>query len=458
MESRGSTLNLAQLTQYFAGASKPPSQFLVGIENEKLWVQSDHGDPVSYEGDRGIRAFLQAMCRRFGWEPISEGDNIIGLVRGETRITLEPGGQHELSGKPYPNLHMVYEEFSEHRRELSKLAQEFGVSFLGLGARPLGSVEQVPWVPKRRYQVMSRFLKEKGSLGHDMMKQTATVQTAVDYQDEEDAMEKLKVAMGVTSLVTAMFANSPISEGRLNGYMTYRSHIWTDTDPDRCGLLRGTLENGYSFQEYARFAASVPMIFIEREGHYIPAGGIPFFRYMEEGYEGCQATLEDWGVHLTTIFTEVRLKDYIELRGADSQRPGLVMAVPALWKGILYDSAARAAAWDLVRTWTWEERLELHRDICRQALMARIRGKQVLDLTNELLRISLEGLRRQAVVDEKDHDERIYLDPLSHLISERGACPALILAQLWESEWRRDPNRLIEYCRFTEKGEDGDFS
>jgi len=316
----------------------------------------------------------------------------------------------------------------------------------------------VPWVPKRRYQVMSHYLREKGSLGHAMMKQTATIQAAVDYENEADAMEKLRVAMGITSLVTAMFANSPITGGRLNGYMTYRSHIWTDTDPDRCGLIRGALESGYTFEDYARFAAAVPMIFIERGGHYIPAGGIPFSRFMAQGYEGLRATMQDWEVHLTTIFTEVRLKDYIELRGADSQRPGLVMAVPALWKGILYDPAARAAAWDLVRAWTWEERLDLHRDICRRALMARIRGVPVLDLANELLKIGLEGLRRQAVIDDQDRDERIYLEPLAHLISERRACPALILAQLWESEWRRDPNRLFAYCRFTAEGEDGDTS
>lgn len=456
MEREGVPLTLSQLIQHFTRAVKPPDRFLVGIENEKFWTRPESGEAVPYEGTKGIRAFLQAMCRRFGWEPIVEGENIIGLVRGQTRITLEPGGQHELSGKPYPNLHEVFAEFSEHRRELGLLAEDFHAGFLCLGVRPVGGVQEIPWVPKRRYQVMSRYLQEKGALSHAMMKQTATVQAAVDYADEDDAVEKLRVAMGITSLVTAMFANSPITAGELNGYMSYRTHIWSQTDPDRCGLIREALEPGYSFEKYARFAAEVPVIFIEREGRYLPLGGIPFSRFLKEGYSGYHPTLEDWELHLSTIFTEVRLKDYIELRGADSQRPDLVMAIPALWKGILYDDAARASAWDLVRSWTWEERLELHRDVCRQALAARIRGILVLDLARELLALSMEGLRRQALIDAQGRDERIYLQPLSDLISERRVCPALLIAGLWENEWHRNPERLLEYCRFTEEGGDGD--
>lgn len=452
METTGDSPSLPQLVQFFARAVKPPSRFLVGIEDEKFWIRSESGAPVPYEGENGIKAFLLSMCGRFGWEPMREGENVIGLVRGKTRITLEPGGQHELSGRPCSDLHEVFSEFSLHRRELGLLAGSFGVRFLCLGARPLGDVGEIPWVPKRRYQVMSRYLEKRGDLSHAMMKQTATVQAAVDYADEGDAVEKLRVAMGVTTLVTALFANSPISAGGLNGFMSYRSHIWSRTDSDRCGLIREALEPGYSFEKYARFAAEVPMIFIERGGRYIPVGGIPFSRFMKEGYAGYRPTLEDWELHLSTIFTEVRLKDYIEVRGADSQRPDLVMAVPALWKGVLYDPPARAAAWELVRNWTWEERLELHRDVCRQALQARIRGVPVLDLARELVALGSEGLRRQKRVDGRGRDERTYLEALSALIAERRGCPARVIARLWESEWHRDPARLLEYCRFTEEG------
>lgn len=436
-----------ELEEYFHHSAKPRDQWRVGTEYEKVGIDRLSAKAIPYSGPRGVEAILKALTEEHNWQPQEEEGHVIGLIREKAQVHLEPGGQIELSGEPCENIHCTHAEFTQHMRELVEVAERLGVVFLGLGIQPVSSLEGIAWVPKKRYRIMAPYMQRVGTMGHRMMKQTATVQANIDYSDEKDAMAKFRAAMGLSPLITAIFANSPISEGQLNGYKSFRAHIWTRTDRDRCGLLPFAFSADLSFGHYVEYALDVPMYFILRDGTYIDFTGIPFRHFLTHGYKGHYATIEDWDFHLTTLFPEVRIKRFMEVRSADSQPPELMPALPALVKGLLYDSDCLQAAWDLVKGWSWDERMEVYHDSHRYALGARIRRFSLLDLAKELLEIAWEGLKRQAALNRNGEDETIYLKPLKDLVFQ-GKCPADLLVEKWEGELGHDIKKLIEYSAY----------
>jgi glutamate--cysteine ligase len=431
-----------ELVRYIASGAKPREQWRVGTEYEKVGVLRDSGLAAPFSGSQGIEVVLRGLADRFGWEPKLERGRIIALYGRAANITVEPGGQLELSGEQCESVHCAQRELLEHIREIVAVARDIGIVFLGLGMQPLSPVEEIEWVPKRRYGIMAPYMVRVGKLGHRMMKQTATVQANFDFADESDAVRKLRVAMGLVPLISAMFANSSISEGRLNGFATLRGHIWTDTDPARSGMLPFVFGHDVSLEDYVEYALDVPMYFIIRAGEYIEATDRTFRQFLDHGYGTERATLDDWALHLTTLFPEVRLKRYLEVRSADSQPPEMMLALPALMKGILYEPDALDAAWDLVRPWSWEERVTLYHAAHRSGLSAKIRGIGLTDLARELMEIGSTGLARQRRINEHGDDERVYLERLDEIV-RGGKSPGQLLAERWEREWHRDVSCLI---------------
>jgi glutamate--cysteine ligase len=436
-----------ELEEFFHKSGKPRAEWRVGTEYEKVGVERRSAAAITYSGRRGVEAILKALVEQYDWQSQEEDGHVTGLVRGNAQIHLEPGGQIELSGEPCESIHCTHAEFTQHIREMLEVADRMDLVFLGLGIQPVSSLEEIEWVPKKRYRIMAPYMQKVGTLGHRMMKQTATVQANIDYSSEKDAMGKFRAAMGLSPLITAIFANSPISEGRLNGYKSFRGHIWTQTDNDRCGLLRFAFFPEVSFAHYVEYALDVPMYFIMRDGNYIDFTGLPFRHFLAHGHKGHYPIMEDWELHLTTLFPEVRIKRYMEVRSADSQPPELMPAMPALIKGALYDPDCLQACWDLVKSWSWDERMELYHDSHRYALAARIRRHSLLDLAKDLFQIAWEGLRRQGVVNAKGEDETIYLKPLKDLLFQ-GKCPADLLVEKWEGELGHDIRKLVDYSAY----------
>jgi glutamate--cysteine ligase len=421
---------------------------MIGTEYEKVAVDRTTGAAAPFSGARGIEAVLRALAERYGWEPKEEDGRTVALVREGASITLEPGAQLELSGAQCPTIHCTHEELTTHVREVVGVGGELGIAFLGLGIQPISRLDEIEWVPKRRYAIMGPYMARVGTLGQRMMKQTATVQANIDYSDERDAMRKLRVGMGIAPLVNAMFANSSISDGGLNGYMSFRGHVWTDTDRARCGLLPFAFRESATFADYVEWALDVPLYFILRGGRYVTeVTGIPFRRFLADGAAGERATMDDWNLHLTTLFPEVRLKGYIEFRSADSQPPERMLALPALVKGVCYTPDCLDAALDLVKRWSHEDVVELYRDVTREALLARFRGVRVLELARELLAIGEEGLRRQRALDAQGRDERVYLERMAEQLA-MGRSPARVIAEKWNGEWDGRVERLIAYAEY----------
>lgn len=436
-----------ELEEFFHSSGKPRQEWRVGTEYEKVGIDRRSAKAIPYSGPAGVEAILKALIEEYHWQPLEEDGHVIALTRDKAEIHLEPGGQIELSGEPCESIHCTKAEFTQHIREMLDVAERMGVVFLGLGMQPVSDLDAIEWVPKRRYRIMAPYMQKVGTMGHRMMKQTATVQANLDFSDEKDAMAKFRTAMGLSPLITAIFANSPISGGQLNGYKSFRGHIWTGTDKDRCGLLPFAFSPNVSFAHYVKYALDVPMYFIIRDGAYVDFSGIPFRHFLKHGHKGHHATLDDWAVHLTTLFPEVRIKRYMEIRSADSQPPELMPALAALIKGVLYDPDCLDAAWDLVKGWTWDERMEVYYDSHRQALQARVRRYSLLDLSKELLEIAWEGLKRQAVLNGNGEDETIYLKPLRDIVLQ-GKCPADLIIQKWEGELGRDIRKLIDYAAY----------
>jgi glutamate--cysteine ligase len=428
-----------QLVAYFESACKPRATWRIGTEYEKVAVWAADGMAVPFTG--GIEEVLRRLADRCGSQPVTEEDRVVALQGDDESITLEPGGQLELSGAQYDTIHSAAVEFAEHVKQIVTVGDELGIAFLGLGMQPVSLLEEIEWVPKRRYRIMAPHMERVGSLGHRMMKQTATVQVNLDYSSERDAMMKMRVGMGIAPLLTAMFANSPISDGRLNGYMSFRAHVWTDTDPPRCGLLPFVFRSALGFSDYVEYALDVPMYFIVRDGRWIDMTTLTFRRFWEEGYQGERATLADWNLHLTTLFPEMRLKGYIEVRSIDSQAPELMLAAPALVKGLFYEEDCLLAVWDMVKGWKWEERVDLYHAVHRQALKARIRGIEVAELARELIEIAATGLDRRRLGDQET--EAMYLERLRELVRRRR-CPADVIIEKWNGPWNREVKRLVE--------------
>jgi glutamate--cysteine ligase len=407
-----------ELVSYFAQAGKPPAEWRVGIEQEKIGV-TPIGEAVPFAGPGGIEAILRALTAA-GYTAEREGQQLLGAESDGLHVTVEPGGQLEFSGPVLRSAEECRISLRGHVNQVAAIAAGFGgIRFLGVGFHPFARQEDISWLPKRRYAVMRAYLPTRGHSGLRMMQMTATVQANLDYDDEESAVEKMRAAFGVTSIVTALFAASPIERGQPNGLKSGRAAIWLDTDDDRCGLLPGAFREGFGFRTYAEWALDVPMFFVVRDGQYHPAGGMTFRRFMREGWQDQVATLSDWETHLSTLFPEVRLKKYIELRGADAGPMPMAAGLAALWRGLLDDREARRQAWRLVRDVSFEQRQQLRVDVARSALGAKLGAHSVQSLAAELVGLADEGLGRLPGGAE----DRALLEPLRER-ARSGRCPA----------------------------------
>jgi glutamate--cysteine ligase len=432
------------------GPKPDRSTWRIGTEHEKFAFYRDTLEPVPYEGERGIGALLGALAAKYGWEEIKEGPNTIALKDGAASITLEPGGQFELSGAPLEHLHQTCAETGSHLSQLRDVAGAMGIAFLGLGFSPLWSLEETPIMPKGRYQIMRAYMAKVGRLGRQMMFRSCTVQTNLDFGSEADMVKKFRVGIALQPIATALFAASPFAEARLNGFLSYRGHIWTDTDPDRTGMLPFVFEDGMGFERYAKYALDVPMYFVYRGGKYIDASGQSFRDFMAgklPALPGERPTEQDWEDHLTTIFPEVRLKTFLEMRGADSGPWSRLCALPAFWAGILYDDAALEAAWSLVKSWTAEDRESLRRAVPVLGLRAPIRGNSARDIAQASLAIARQGLKSRARADNGGEDETHFLGELDD-IAATGVTPAERLIERYRTEWSGDVRHVFEACAY----------
>jgi glutamate--cysteine ligase len=427
------------LVAWFEAGSKPSSRFRLGTEHEKFVFTVEGHNPVSYEGRRGIRALLEGMQHLLGWEPIVEAGNIIGLfdVTGGGAISLEPGGQFELSGAPVETVHQTCSELMAHLAQVKEIARPLGIGFLGLGMTPNWSLAQIPMMPKGRYRIMTAYMPKVGGHGLDMMYRTCTVQTNIDYSSEADMVKKLRVSLALQPVATAMFANSPFTEGKPNGFLSFRSEIWRDTDADRSGMLPWAFEPGMGFERYVDYALGVPMYFVKRGERYIDVAGQSFRDLMEgrlQALPGERATISDWANHISTIFPEVRLKRYLEMRGVDGGPWRRLPALPAYWAGILYDDDSLDAAWDLVKDWTAAERQKLRDDVPRLGFAAAVGGQSVLQLAKTTIALADKGLARRRRLDARGQDERRYLRPIEDYVA-RGITPAEELLEKFHGPW-----------------------
>jgi glutamate--cysteine ligase len=443
----------SELIGWIAAGSKPAERWRIGTEHEKFLFRIDTLRPVEYAGPRGVRALMQGLIDQFGWLPIMEGDTIIALKRpaGEPggTVSLEPGGQFELSGEPLANVHEVGAETHNHLQQCLAAGAPLGIGFLGVGFSPNWTLAETPRMPKQRYAVMTRYMPMVGARGLDMMYRTATIQVNLDFADEADMVQKFRVSLALQPIVTAIFACSPFTEGKPNGFLSIRSEVWRDTDRARTGMLPFVFEPGMSFERYADYALDVPMYFVYRNGRYVDAAGASFRDFLAgklAQLPGEHPTLVDWSDHLTTLFPEVRMKQFLEMRGADGGRWRRICALPALWTGLLYDKTALDAAWDLVKTWTAEERQALRDGVPRSALQTPFRKTKVLELARQTLTIARAGLSRRGLHNSKAQDETIFLEPVEAILAE-GCTPAEEILSRYKGEWGKRTDRLFtEYA------------
>ncbi|NQV20877.1 MAG: glutamate--cysteine ligase [Rhodospirillales bacterium] len=429
--------NKTELVDYLASGCKSVEQWRIGTEHEKFGYQLKDLRPLPYEGECGIRAMLDGL-QRYGWTPVFENGNPIALVKDGASVSLEPGGQLELSGAPLDNLHQTCDEVHTHLAQVKDVAEEMGAGFLGLGFQPRWGLDDIPVMPKDRYNIMRNYMPTRGELGLDMMFRSCTVQVNLDFSSEADMVRKFRVGLALQPIATALFANSPFTDGQPNGFLSYRSHIWTDTDSDRCGMLRFVFDDGMSFERYVDYALDVPMYFVYRDG-YINAAGQSFRDFLAgklPALPGQLPTLTDWENHLTTLFPEVRLKRYIEMRGADGGPWHRLCALPAFWVGLLYDQTSLDEVWDIVRDWTPEERDELREQTPKMALNTPFRNGTILDLAKRILPVAAAGLQRRDRHDPKSgRDEVQYLGALEDIIRE-GRTPAEELLEAFHGRWK----------------------
>jgi glutamate--cysteine ligase len=436
-----------ELIAWIAQGSKAAERWRIGTEHEKFLFFTDTLRPVPYEGPRSVRALMEGLISRFGWQPISEGGTIIALKRPEGEpggtVSLEPGGQFELSGAPLASVHGIGEETREHLDQVIAAGEPLRIGFLGVGFSPNWSLAETPIMPKERYAIMRRYMPLVGSRGLDMMFRTATIQVNLDFSSEADMVKKFRVSLALQPIATAIFACSPFSEGRPNGFLSMRSEVWRSTDADRTGMLPFVFEPGMSFERYVDYALGVPMYFAYRGGRYIDVAGSSFRDFLAgklANLPGELPTLDDWSDHLTTLFPEVRLKRFLEMRGADGGRWRRICAVPALWTGVLYDTLSLDAAYDLIKDWSVEERQQLRDSVPKTALRTPFRRSSVLELARELHAIASAGLKRRALLNAQAQDERIFLEPVEQIVREGRTFAEEMLAR-YAQEWkgRTDP-------------------
>ena len=435
-----------QLVEHSARGERPDrDNWKIGVEHEKFGFNKADLRPLPYEGKSGIKAMLTSL-QRFGWAPVYEGDNVIALTMNGENISLEPGGQLELSGAPLATLHETCQELNTHLAQVKLVGDELGVGFLGLGFQPKWRRSEIPVMPKGRYDIMRAYMPKRGRLGLDMMLRTCTVQVNLDFASEADMAKKMRVSLALQPIATALFANSPFTEGMPNGFLSYRSQIWTDTDPDRTGMLPFAFDQNFGYEQYVDWALDVPMYFVYRDGKYVDASGQSFRDFMQgklPAAPGQVATLRDWADHLTTCFPEVRLKSYLEMRGADGGPWWKLCALPALWVGLLYDQSALDAAWDLVKTWTAQERQELRDGVPKLGLRTPFRKHTVRELAGEVLEISAQGLRARNRLSPSGENEGHFLDSLRETVAS-GQTPAEELLALYHGKWGRKVEPVFE--------------
>lgn len=441
-------LSRTDLIGAMSKGAKPRAEWRIGAEHEKFGFDRSTLRRPTYEGPNGIKAMLDGLTR-FGWDKVYEGDNVIALERKNSEgmtasISLEPGGQFELSGAPLRDVHDICNETGQHLMEVKSVADQLNLGFLGTGFDPMWTREDVPVMPKGRYGIMRAYMPKKGSLGLDMMLRTCTIQSNLDFESEADMVEKFRVSLALQPIATALFANSPFTDGKPNGFLTARANVWTDTDPDRTGMLDFVFQDGFGFERYADYALDVPMYFAKRGGRYIDLSGRSFRKFMDgrlDDLPGELATIKDWNDHLTTLFPEVRLKAYLEMRGADGGPWSRICALQALWAGVLYDAPSQAAAWDLVKHWDIADHERLRRDVTRLGLRAEVGGRTVRDIAVDLVAIAKQGLKNRARFSGGMVDERGYLSELED-IADSGITPAERLLDLYNGDWQGDLTRL----------------
>jgi len=429
--------NRNQLVEYMTSGCKPKSDWRIGTEHEKFAYHLDDLRPLEYEGENGIKTLLEKLTR-FGWQPVSEGGKVIALKQNDgSSITLEPAGQVELSGAPVMDIHETCKEVGTHLQQVKSVAAEMGIAFLGLGYQPKWQRNELPWMPKGRYAIMQRYMPTRGNLGLDMMQATCTVQVNLDFDSEQTMAKMFRIAMALQPVATALFANSPFKDGKPSGYLSYRSHIWTDTDPDRTGILPFVFEDGFGFDRYVEYMLDIPMYFVYRGGKYIDAAGQSFRDFMNgklPALPGEKPTITDWEDHLTTAFPEVRLKKYLEMRGGDGGPWSRLCAFSALWVGLLYDDDARNNAWDLIKDWSAQDVMDLRAEVPKLALGASIAGQKAGDIALDMLDIAHAGLAQRARLDGVGLDETRFLKPLFQ-IAETGMTAAEDLLFAYNGRW-----------------------
>ena len=434
-----------QLVDVMASGEKPPVDWRIGTEHEKFGFRLDDLRPPTFEGEQGIEALLKGLIR-FGWQPYEEHGQVIALSRDNASVTLEPAGQLELSGAPLETIHDTCKEVGGHLREVREVADELGLGFLGMGFQPKWRRDQMPWMPKGRYKIMRDYMPKVGKLGLDMMTRTCTVQVNLDYATEADMVKKFRVSLALQPVATALFADSPFTDGQPNGYRSYRSHIWTDTDGDRTGMLDFVFEDGFGYERYVDYLVDVPMYFSYRNGEYMDLSGRSFRKFLAgelDELRGELPTLRDWNDHMTTAFPEVRLKKFLEMRGADGGPWGRLCALPAFWVGLLYDDAALDAAWDLVKDFSMAERHALRDGVPKHGLALPFRNATIRELAIEALKISVAGLRRRARCNISGQDESAFLDTLIE-IAEAGETAADRKLALFHGEWNGDIDHVFK--------------
>tara|TARA_Y100001001_G_scaffold162452_1_gene189074 strand:+ start:576 stop:1937 length:1362 start_codon:yes stop_codon:yes gene_type:complete len=426
-----------QLVEFLEDGCKPPEDWRIGTEHEKFAFDPETFRTLAYEGKSGVREILERMCR-FGWEPVLENGKPIGLKKPDnSSISLEPGGQIELSGAPLETIHQTCGELTNHLEQVKEVAGELDVGFLGLGYIPKWTLKDINWMPKDRYKIMREYMLKKGNLGHHMMLATCTVQVNLDFSSESHMVRMFRTALALQPVATALWANSPFREGSKNGYLSFRSHIWNDTDPDRTGILPFVFEDGFGFERYVDYMLDVPMYFVYRDGQYIDVSGESFRDFLKGklgALSGKKPTLKDWEDHMTTAFPEVRLKRFLEMRGADGGPWENLCALPAFWVGLLYDNQALADAENYIADWSFDELSQLRNEVPKTALKTRFRNNSVQDIALDILEISKAGLHRRAKVDSAGNDETSFLNPLFK-IAASGNSPADNLLAAFDGPW-----------------------
>jgi glutamate--cysteine ligase len=447
-------LSRDQLIHAMSKGEKPRDQWRIGAEHEKFGFDKSTLRRPAYDGPGGIKAMLDGLTR-FGWTPVEEAGHVIALERRNAKgfsasISLEPGGQFELSGAPLKDIHDICNETGQHLMEVKQVADQLNLGFLGLGFDPMWRREDIPVMPKGRYDVMRAYMPKKGRLGLDMMLRTCTIQANLDFDSEADMVMKFRTSLALQPIATALFANSPFTEGKPNGFLSARANVWTDTDPDRTGMLDFVFEDGFGYERYADYALDAPMYFAKRGETYVDLSGQSFRAFMDgklDALPGDRATAQDWADHLTTLFPEVRLKQYLEMRGADGGPWSRICALPALWAGILYDAPSLAAAWDLCKDWDIADHERLRRDVTRLGLKAEVNGRSVRDIAVDMVNIAKQGLKNRARFSGGMVDERGYITELED-IADSGVTSADRLLELYNGEWGGDISRVYRDCAY----------